>query len=467
MSGFAPILSHPSAAAYDPTKHVNYEIGMVLGADDLSQEFAYHAHRDQWIVRDLVGYGTIWGLQVTTSPPGEIPEVQVSSGVAVNPRGQLIRVAPAQCAKLNDWLLANHSEVNSRQQPTGVAGLSTLQLYVVLSYRACLSDPAPIVGEPCCSERNKMAPSRLTDSALIELSFVPPQQQEEDAVREFLSWLRSRIVLTAGGTAPSMDAFLRWIRAAAKDARDAVLPPTAVRHAVVDPSPVVTFRIPSARTGEYLRAAFALFVTELRPTWRPNWLGQNQSVSGDYPFATAEPGNQVLLAALTLSITPPGIGSTAWVVSKTVAMQTNEQRRPYLLPLRFLQEWLQPASSPSAPIVVAAGTLCADGVTAARWASGGLKAVLLPPTGAQPWNAVSLSFDGYMRPQPQVRGAPQYVVKVLPWPGSAIPGREKVTVMLDDFSADGVVLHISRDGGALSPAELKELHLVIEISQFA
>jgi len=35
MSGFGPILAHPSAAKYDPTKHVNYELGMVLGADDL------------------------------------------------------------------------------------------------------------------------------------------------------------------------------------------------------------------------------------------------------------------------------------------------------------------------------------------------------------------------------------------------------------------------------------------------
>ena len=39
----------------DPTLHVNYVRGMVLGVDDYVQEFAYLANRDQWALRDLIG----------------------------------------------------------------------------------------------------------------------------------------------------------------------------------------------------------------------------------------------------------------------------------------------------------------------------------------------------------------------------------------------------------------------------
>ena len=54
--------------ASDPTKHVNYTYGMVLGVDDLTQEFAYHSGRDQWTARDAIGYGTVNGLRVTIAP---------------------------------------------------------------------------------------------------------------------------------------------------------------------------------------------------------------------------------------------------------------------------------------------------------------------------------------------------------------------------------------------------------------
>jgi hypothetical protein len=89
--------SVPRAAA-DPTKHVNYVLGMVLGVDDFNQEFAYLSERDRWLARDLLGYGTAWGLAVTSGLGTRGPEVRVSPGVALTPRGHLVRVTPAQCA---------------------------------------------------------------------------------------------------------------------------------------------------------------------------------------------------------------------------------------------------------------------------------------------------------------------------------------------------------------------------------
>ena len=38
-----------AVAEPDPAKHVNYNLGMVLGVDDFTQEFAYLSERDQWM----------------------------------------------------------------------------------------------------------------------------------------------------------------------------------------------------------------------------------------------------------------------------------------------------------------------------------------------------------------------------------------------------------------------------------
>src|SRR5262249_18448184 len=175
-----------AATAPDPTKHVLYTRGMVLGEDDLTQEFAYLSGQDQWRTRDLIGYGTVCGLAVTIEGTPAAPEVAVSPGVAASPRGHMIRVTPKQCARLNDWLKAHDKEV---VQHLTTSPPDALTLYVVLSYRDCPMNPAPIPGEPCRSEDAAMAPSRLQDDFKLELSFTPPDQREEDAVRDFVDWL--------------------------------------------------------------------------------------------------------------------------------------------------------------------------------------------------------------------------------------------------------------------------------------
>ena len=45
----------------------------------------------QWMARDLIGYGTVRGLQVAIDDsPGANPRIRVEPGVAVSPRGQMI-----------------------------------------------------------------------------------------------------------------------------------------------------------------------------------------------------------------------------------------------------------------------------------------------------------------------------------------------------------------------------------------
>ena len=59
MSGFTACGAGARTVPPDPGKRVNFVHGLVLGADDLTQESAYLANRTEWLARDLIGYGTV------------------------------------------------------------------------------------------------------------------------------------------------------------------------------------------------------------------------------------------------------------------------------------------------------------------------------------------------------------------------------------------------------------------------
>ena len=112
MSCFSSTTNTTTTSTPDPTKHVNYNVGMVLGVDDFTQEFAYLSGRDQWMARDLIGYGTVRGLKVATEIDSvKGPRVIVDPGVAVSPSGQMICVPTAQCAYLKDWVAEHPADV--------------------------------------------------------------------------------------------------------------------------------------------------------------------------------------------------------------------------------------------------------------------------------------------------------------------------------------------------------------------
>ena len=241
------------AKAADPTKHVNYVQGMVLGVDDFDQEFTYLSERGQWLARDLSGYGTVSGLAVTIEDSDKGKRVAVSPGVAVSPRGQLIRVAPKQCAVLNEWL-------KGAVRKDIPAGTTTLPVYVVLCYRDCPTDEVPILGEPCRTEEESMAPSRIVDDFRLELRLDPPPQREEDAVRDFVAWLRQIEIVDFAADPQDLKNFLDAIRAAAQEL------PSPIDF--LYGSPPSDLFIPRSEVCEWLRAAFGLWVTELRPLWQ-------------------------------------------------------------------------------------------------------------------------------------------------------------------------------------------------------
>jgi hypothetical protein len=331
MTSFAPTAALPGLAAADPSKHVNYTLGMILGVDDFTQEFAYLSGRDRWLARDVVGYGTLNGLRVGIEPAGEEGQtVVVTGGAAISPSGQLICVGAAQCARLNEWLDANRAEVEARIGRGGET--AELPLYVVLSYRERATDEIPIPGDPCRTEEELTAPSRLQDSFRLELALDPPAQREEDRIVEFVGWLREiEVVGEEPGT--ELGDFLDWIRAAAGVGEHASPPGAEPSLEFLRGSPPETLAIPRALVHDYLKAAFRLWTTELRPHARDLVAG---CACGCEDVAPAEASaDELLLARLDLDL----VRERGWRTAEE-GHAVDETARPYVTSLRALQEWL-------------------------------------------------------------------------------------------------------------------------------
>jgi hypothetical protein len=317
----------------NPAKHVNFNVGMVLGVDDFTQEFAYLSGRDQWLARDLIGYGTVRGLNVRMEVDAiKGPRVVVEAGVALSPRGQLICVPAAQCAYLKDWV-ADHAEQITPQVSSPPD--SDLQLYVVLCYRNCPTDDVPIAGEPCRSEDKLMAPSRLSDDFVLELRLQKPNQREEDAVRDFIAWLKQVQVSQTDPSTPIED-FLQAIRDAASEWLTSPLssPLTSPLGDFMFGSPPGSLVINMGEASEYFRAAFRVWVTELRPRWISRWHGCAAThIEGD----AAADEDCVLLAQLDVPLLPLSPG-TFDIPNEDIPVIQDD--RPFLVHLRMLQEWM-------------------------------------------------------------------------------------------------------------------------------
>ncbi|WP_420125856.1 hypothetical protein [Longimicrobium sp.] len=322
----------------DPSKRVNYTLGLVLGVDEFQQDQLYHAAGRRGHNRLLHGYGTVSGLAVGPVTQGADPEIQVDAGVAVDPAGREIHVPDRMCVKVNRWL-DRHQEAlrdlygNTPSRPIPVA--------VVLCHRECPTDTVPVPGEPCRSQDDAMQPSRIRESFELKLMLrddapwnaplrVNPHgldvyrlhHPEEQAVRAF-GELLARVQST---TDPLLDdhgrgELLRGVRAlaTAADERELASPPEATDDPILLPAPTAP---------DILREAFRVWVTEVRPAIR----GQED------PGACNEDQCCVLLAEYDLPVT------ALWAVqagtTPETAVRPMEDRRPYLLHTRLLQEWL-------------------------------------------------------------------------------------------------------------------------------
>lgn len=343
------------AATFDPTQHVNFAKGMVLGVEDFRQEFAYLSGRDQWLVRDAIGYGTASGLRVFVESDGaEGPRVHVSSGSAFVPSGKHVCVPADQCAVINKWLAKpeNAAVVNQLLNPGSpptsppvsppAVTSGAISLYLTLCYRDCLTRKVPVPGEPCRSDDELMADSRVADDFRLELRASAPKQVEEDALRDFARWLRANVQVVDTSPPPAGDdaSWLTALRPAAQPWFDAATmspplsPPASfatLGDYLFDLSPL-NLSVAQDQMCEFLRVAFRFWVTELRPMWMARVCHRPMVADQDC----------VLLARLEFEVEFVGGSPTgAWViVGSPATVLVDETTRPFLLHLRMLQEWL-------------------------------------------------------------------------------------------------------------------------------
>lgn len=324
------------AAAVDTNKRVNYTKGMLLGVDDFVQEQAWHIARRHELAREVLGYGTVRGLKVDMEgggSPSVAPVVRVSPGLAYVPSGAPVCVGSEQCCDINGWLQKHWAELPA--EVNGAVQPAPLRLYVVLSYLAVPSDPLPVPGEPCRDEADLTANSRIADCFKLEMRLKPPEQIEEDAIRDFADWLAQ--VPVAISSPPMNEAdFLAALRAAAMDWLQPVSP---------NPADYMFGSPPAASSNNFgssdalLQAALRLWVTELRPLWRAKY------GCGPLPIAPGGEDDAVLLAALDLRVF-----SVDRRAEPDVAIV--EEQRPVLLSLRMVQELITQNPAPEPAITV-------------------------------------------------------------------------------------------------------------------
>jgi hypothetical protein len=464
-----------AAAAPDPAKHVNYTLGMVLGVADFNQEFAYLNNRDQWALRETVGYGTVSGLQITQQSTGTGPIITIAPGTAVSPSGQLIKICQAQCANLNAWL----ADPGNQQLLTAQVGSppgSAVNLYVVLCYRDCPTDTVPIPGEPCRCADQTTAASRTTDDFCLELRLVAPNQHEEDAVRRFVAWLRGAPIAGPGDTPATLAEFEQAVRHLESFESPPLSSPADPDWDLNFGSPPSSLFVPAEQAVEYFRAAMLIWVTELRPLWREAFpVGGCSCGCGSTGTAAATPEDCVLLAGVSVPLAWNALNSQ-WVIGNG-PVQIDESRRPWLLDLRMIQELLLwPAPSAAGAALPAAAPLygvVAAGVVSVPATGGGGETQIPPgpmfgglvaslPTSG-PAGILNVTFANYRPPD----GTFQYIVKATPIdPGGTAP----LIVTFKDFlpgpsaAQNGFQLNVFAPNG--TAVALAGRQFMIEVSQF-
>jgi len=321
----------------DPSKRVNYSFGLVLGVDEFLQEQTHLLEKHRRHNRMLHGFGTVCGLKVTV--PGDVtpPEIRVAAGLAVSPGGFDICVPNVMCAKVNDWLASNAQALRDRfGDPPLTIGVCT-----VLCYRECATDIVPVPGEPCRTDEEAMAASRLADSFELKLCIpeetsppmgsppigsppfsgqthlclCPPPSARKTGEFEFGQLLR-RITIDATATPFSTPAELE----------DAVKSILALEAGGIPSPPLGPLSIDPPTAPEMLALIARVWSTEVLP----------ELVRRDHEtWCGPACGKCVLLADLQIQVAADNT-----VQGGPSGITVDESRRPILLATSLMQEWL-------------------------------------------------------------------------------------------------------------------------------
>jgi hypothetical protein len=356
-------------APLNPTKRVNYNFGMVLGVDDFRQEQVHFEWKHQISNLLLHGYGTVCGLQVSAEAVTDPPDVQirVSSGYGISREGKWMWVDRDLCGRLGEWLQAQQDE---HSPPLGPG---RQKVHVTLCYAECPTDLVPIAGQPCASDEDTRAPSRIQEAYYVDFSWLPPPQPAEDLIRDFGNLMaRVEIIPDELRSPPSADDSERLLQAVRSlgqlESSPLASPP--------DAGPIELWASTACDT---IRQALTIWVTEVCPRLNP----------------PLEPDEKdcVLLACVHFDVDINGnltfaVDAQGDLVPGSVEIDNCE--RPVLVPDRLKQELFclsghQGATGPTGPIgpTGPSGPTGPAGVTGATGPAGATGPVgATGPTGA-------------------------------------------------------------------------------------
>lgn len=297
-----------------PDLRVFYQYGMVLGLDDFLQEQTHNLGLDYHHERALHGYGTVYGLHVTTTtPPDALGDVTVTvePGMAVDQWGREVTLPTAQCARLGAWLAA-------QGQATAEAHLGSsgeLVVYVVAAYAECPDNLVPLPGQPCSTSSQMQVPSRLRDAWDIELRWAPPAMPAWDAVRR-LGQLLSSIQIVPGpdvSLASDEEAII-----------EAVLALPSPHTPSGSPSGPTTYQLPADAASAAFDRILTVWVTQVRPQLAPDLTAPDPAWDAS-----------ILLSAITFTPQMPFSASGPAILSYS---DPDDTGRPYLLHTELIQE---------------------------------------------------------------------------------------------------------------------------------
>ena len=153
----------------DMLERVSFQPGILLGAEALGAEQAYHVRRLTRHQRWLVGVGTVFGLRVDAiTPATDATDVRltVQPGYAIDGLGREVLVNEPYAISLRDWLAAENSTPEVQDNFVG----GTLFLRVTVRARASSQSFQPVVAELFDAGLDPVVAARTGDSFLLEIS---------------------------------------------------------------------------------------------------------------------------------------------------------------------------------------------------------------------------------------------------------------------------------------------------------
>jgi len=188
---FLPIDDADPATPGDPFTRLHYRYGQLLGAEDFTAEQRYFLLRSRLHNAALHGYGTVWGLGIGHQEAETRLMLTCAPGLAVDALGREIHVPRSVCLDISGLASTRFWADLAPPPPTPPVAIEgdddsegggeadaeadrRRRVYVVLRYRACLTEPAPAIAQPCAGADAGLAPSRVSDGYRLCLEATAP-----------------------------------------------------------------------------------------------------------------------------------------------------------------------------------------------------------------------------------------------------------------------------------------------------